>query len=164
MNKEAYEIGYMLEDVRVRFIQNIKIDIFDISINAKPDDTNLIPRWLANILRDNKLAEISEQDMSIELSRVLSREKITGSDQLTQLKPDFYIKVKRFIDNVKESEKAKLVIYLHDLIDVRLWKILNIVRSTSLTPEIEQKLTIEEKILFNGMYKEISKFKEGVLR
>lgn len=160
---KAYEIGYMLEDVRVRFLANVNIDIFNISINAKQDDTNLIPRWLAYILKKNDLVEINEQDMSIELTRALSREKITGSDQLTQLKPDFYIKVKRFIESAKESEKEKLVIYLHDLVDARLWKILNIVRSSSLTPEIEQKLTIEEKILFNGMYKEISKFKEGVL-
>ncbi len=161
---KAYEIGYMLEDVRVRFLTNVNIDIFDISINAKQDDTNLIPRWLANILKDDNLVEINEQDMSIELTRALSREKITGSDQLTQLKPDFYIKVNRFIDDAKENEKEKLIIYLHDLVDARLWKILNIVRSSNLSPEIEQKLTIEEKILFNGMYKELNRFKERVLR
>lgn len=161
--RKAYEIGYMLEDVRVRFLTNVNIDIFDIDIKAKQDDTNLIPRWLAKILKDDNLVEINEQDMSIELTRALSREKMSSSDQLTQLKPDFYIKVNKFIDNLKENEKEKLIIYLHDLIDARLWKILNIVRSSTLTPEIEQKLTIEEKILFDGMYKEISKFKE-VLR
>ncbi|RMF31166.1 MAG: DNA replication complex GINS family protein, partial [Candidatus Nitrosothermus koennekii] len=92
------------------------------------------------------------------------REKITGSDQLTQLKPDFYIKVNKFIEDIKENEREKLIMYLHDLLDIRLWKILNIVKSASLTPELEQKLTIEEKILFNSMYKAINEFKDSVIR
>ncbi|GIU71049.1 MAG: hypothetical protein KatS3mg003_0528 [Candidatus Nitrosocaldaceae archaeon] len=162
--RKAYEIGYMLEDVRVRFLTNVNVNIFDININSKQDDTNLIPRWLAYILKDSNLVEINEQDMSIELTRALSREKITGSDQLTQLKPDFYIKVNKFIEDIKENEREKLIMYLHDLLDIRLRKILDMVKSTSLTPELEQKLTIEEKILFNSMYKAINEFKDSVIR
>ncbi len=154
----------MLEDIKVRFLQDIKINIFDIDINAKQDDTLIIPRWLALLLRDAKLVEINGQDMSIELTRILSREKLTGTDQLVSLKPDLYIKINKFIQDTKESEREKLMIYLHDLIDIRLWKILNIVRSTTIIPEVEQKLTIEEKILFNTMYKAINEFKNMVLR
>ncbi len=154
----------MLEDLKVRFLQDVKINIFDINIDAKRDDTIIIPRWLALILKDAKLVEINEQDMSIELTRILSREKLTGIDQLTTLKPDFYIKINKFIQESKGNDKEKLTIYLHDLIDIRLWKILNIARTTNLTPEFEQKLTIEEKILFNTMYKAINEFKSMVLR
>ncbi len=154
----------MLEDLKVRFLQDVKINIFDINIDAKRDDTIIIPRWLALILKDAKLVEINEQDMSIELTRILSREKLTGIDQLTTLKPDFYIKINKFIQESKENDKEKLTIYLHDLIDIRLWKILNMARTTNLTPEFEQKLTIEEKILFNTMYKAINEFKNMVLR
>jgi len=154
----------MLEDLKVRFLQDVKINIFDINIDAKRDDTIIIPRWLALILKDTKLVEINEQDMSIELTRILSREKLTSIDQLTTIKPDFYIKINKFIQESKESDKEKLTIYLHDLIDIRLWKILNIARTTNLTPEFEQKLTIEEKILFNTMYKAINEFKNMVLR
>lgn len=154
----------MLEDLKVRFLQDVKINIFDINIDAKRDDTIIIPRWLAQILKDTKLVEINEQDMSIELTRILSREKLTSIDQLTTIKPDFYIKINKFIQESKESDKEKLTIYLHDLIDIRLWKILNIARTTNLTPEFEQKLTIEEKILFNTMYKAINEFKNMVLR
>jgi len=164
MSLKTYEIGYMLEDLKVRFLQDVKINIFDINIDAKRDDTIIIPRWLALILKDAKLVEINEQDMSIELTRILSREKLTGIDQLTTIKPDFYIKINKFIQESKESDKEKLTIYLHDLIDIRLWKILNIARTTNLTPEFEQKLTIEEKILFNTMYKAINEFKNMVLR
>jgi DNA replication initiation complex subunit (GINS family) len=164
MSLKTYEIGYMLEDLKVRFLQDVKINIFDINIDAKRDDTIIIPRWLAQILKDTKLVEINEQDMSIELTRILSREKLTSIDQLTTIKPDFYIKINKFIQESKESDKEKLTIYLHDLIDIRLWKILNIARTTNLTPEFEQKLTIEEKILFNTMYKAINEFKNMVLR
>ncbi len=161
---KAYEIGYMLEDVKVRMLKNVNINIFDIKINAKQDDTNLIPRWLAYILRSNNLAEINEQDMSIELTRALSREKISSSDQLTQLKPDFYIKLNKIMREMRENEREKLLIYMNDLLDIRLWKIINIARSAALTPDLEQKLTIEERILFNTIYKAISEFKDRVLR
>lgn len=155
---KVYEIGYMLEDIRVRFLKDIKLNIFDINIDAKQDDTNIIPRWLANILREMKIVEINKQDIGVELIRALSREKISGNEQLTQLKPDFYIKIRSSFKDY-EGDKNKLTIYLNDLIDARLWKILNLARSTPLTVELEQKLTIEEKILFNAIYKAINEFK-----
>lgn len=159
---KIYELGYMLEDIRVRFLKSLKLDMFDVEIDAKQDDTNIIPRWLAYILRDMGIIEISKYDTSIDLTRALSRERISGNDQLTQLKHDFYIKIRRSLEE-HDGDKNKLMIYLNDLIDARLWKILNLARSTALTPDLEQKLTIEEKILFSTIYKAISEFKEGIM-
>lgn len=161
---DVYEIGYNLEDVKVRFLKNINLNIFDIIINAKPDDTTLLPRWVANILKKNKYVEINEQDISIELSRALSREKITGSEQLSPLKADFYIRLRDVLKNVNEVERDKLLIYLHDLLDIRIWKIINLSRSVNLTSDLEQKLTIEERILFNLIYKAINELKDMVLK
>ena len=156
---KVYTIGYMLEDVRVRYLQDVKLNMFDINIDAKKDDTSIIPRWLAEILSKDKLVEINEQDMSIELTRALSRERVSDNEQLAKLRKDLYIRLKPYI-----SKDERLAIYLHDLIDARLWKILNLARISNLTPELEEKLTIEERILFQSIYKAIDEFKGKVLK
>ena len=160
---KVYSIGYMTEEVKVRFKKAVKINIFSISLDAKESDTQMVPRWLAEIFQDNGLAEVQGQDMGNELQRVLSREMTAGLDQIHTLKPDFYIRLNDFIKDETGIEKEKLNVSMHDLVRLRLGKITNFARSAPLTPDLEQKLTYEEKTLFRLIHKVTKDFKECVL-
>ncbi len=160
---KVYSIGYMAEEVKVRFKKDIKLNIFNISINAKEGDTQTVPRWLASIFQENGLAEIQGRDMNNDLSQALSRERIVGSEHVDALKPDFYIRLNDFIKSKTGEDKKKLNILLQDIVLMRLGKIVNLARSALLTAELEQKLTYEEKTLFRSIHKASKDFKECVL-
>jgi len=159
----VYSIGYMTEEVKVRFKKDVKINIFSLSVDAKESDTQTAPRWLAGILQENGLAEIQGRDMSNDLVSALSKERIAGSEQISALKPDFYIKLNDFIKNKTGMEREKLNISMHDLLLLRLGKIVHFARSAPLTPDLQEKLTYEEKTLYTLVHKASKDFKECVL-
>jgi hypothetical protein len=161
--ERVYSLGYMTEEVKVRFKKDVKIDIFNISVDAKENDNQTIPRWLANILQENGLAEAQEQDMGVELLRALSRERIAGSEQISALKPDFYIRLDSYIKSKAGQEREKLDVSMQDIVLLRLGKIIHFARSSPLTVDLEQKLTYEEKTLFQLIHKAAKDFKECVL-
>jgi len=160
---KVYSIGYMTEEVKVRFKKGVKVNIFSISIDAKEGDTQTVPRWLAGIFQENGLAEIQGRDMSNDLVSALSKERIAGSEEITALKPDFYIRLNDFIKNQTAMERDKLNISMQDIVRMRLGKIVHFARSAPLTPELEQKLTYEEKTLFQLIHKATKDFKQCVL-
>lgn len=160
---KVHSIGYMTEEVKVTFKKDVKVNISGISVDGKEGDTQVIPRWLAGILQENGLAEVHEQDMGIELMRALSRERIAGSEQISALKSDFYIRLNDFIKNKTSAEREKLNVSLQDIVLLRLGKIAHFARSAPLTPDLEQKLTHEEKTLFQLIHKASKDFKECVL-
>ena len=159
----VYSIGYMTEEVKVRFKKGVKINIFSLSVDAKESDIQTAPRWLAAILEENGLAEVQGQDMGVDLLRALSRERIAGSEQISGLKPDFYIRLNDFIKNETGIEREKLNVSLQDLVLLRLGKITHFARSAPLTPDLDQKLTQEEKKIFTLVHKATKEFKECVL-
>jgi len=158
----VYSMGYMTEEVKTRFKKEVKINIFSISVNAKENDIQTVPRWLAAILEENGLAEVQGQDMGVDLLRALSRERIAGSEQISSLKPDFYIRLNDFIKNKTGTERDKLNVSLQDLVILRLGKITHFARSAPLTPDLEQKLTIEEKKLYTLVQKATQDVKEVI--
>ncbi len=158
-----YSIGYMIEEVKVRFKKDVKINIFSLSVNAKESDMQTVPKWLAAILEENGLAEVQGQDMGVDLLRALSRERIAGSEQISGLKADFYIKLNDFIKNKTGMEREKLNVSMQDLVLLRLGKITHFARSAPMTQDLEQKLTHEEKTLFQLIHKASKDFKDCVL-
>ena len=159
----VHSIGYMTEDVKVRFKKDVKLNILSVSVDAKENDTQTVPRWLADLFQENKLAEIQGRDMSNDLASALSKERIAGSEQISSLKPDFYIRLNDFIKNEKATGRDKLNILMQDLVRMRLGKIVHFARSAPLTPELEQKLTYEEKVFFHMIHKASQDFKQCVL-
>ncbi len=158
-----HSIGYMIEEVKVRFKKNIKINIFQVSVDAKENDTQTIQRWLAQMFEENGLVEIQGQDMGVDLLRALSRERIAGADQISALKPDFYVRLQDHIKGKDGMEREKLAISMQDMVLLRLGKIIHLARSAPLTTDLEQKLTYEEKTLFQLIHKASKDFKECVL-
>jgi len=101
--------------------------------------------------------------MGRELLQALSRERIAGSEQISALKPDFYTRLHDFIKNKTGVEREKLNVSMQDIVLLRLGKITHFARSAPLTPDLEQKLTHEEKTLFQLIHKASKDFKECVL-
>ncbi|GBC72983.1 hypothetical protein HRbin04_00378 [archaeon HR04] len=162
-----YAIGYMLEPIKVRFRKGIKINMLEMMLEASEDESRMLPRWLARILHANGIADVQEQDMGIELLRALSREKIAG-EQLTAVKHDFYIGLKEFISRQHAANRDRLMVSLQDIVTLRLKKIMDYsgklrVTSSNITPEIEQRLSVEERALFRALHDAVSIFRGYIL-
>lgn len=156
-----YTIGYMLEPIRVRFKKSITLDTL-IKLDAKEDESRALPRWLAKILATQGIVDTQDADMSIELLRALSREKISG-DKLNTLKQDFYISIKEFIEQQEKNVNLdKLLVTLQDMMLLRLDKIMRYAKSAYAMQEIESKLSIEERILLKNLHEAISEFKDCI--
>ena len=159
----VYTLGYMLEPIRVRFKKSLRLDTL-IKLEAREDESRALPRWLAKILSTYGIVDIQEPEMGIELLRALSRERVSGSS-ITTLEPNFYIKVRDFIDDMKRREARKdisverLMVTLQDIILLRLDKMINHAKSSYAIQEVEQRLSIEERLLLKSMHASIEEFK-----
>jgi hypothetical protein len=159
----VYTLGYMLEPIRVRFKKSIRLDTL-VKLEAREDESRALPRWLAKILSTYGMVDVQEPDMGIELLRALSREKVSGSN-IAMLEPNFYIRVKDFIDDMKRREVRKdmsvdrLMVTLQDIILLRLDKMINHAKSSYAMQEVEQRLSIEERLLLKSMHASIEEFK-----
>ena len=139
-----------------------KVDIGSVHLEPMNEgDAVDLPRWIAEVLVDLDICESQEESFASEVFKAVTKEKIVGSDQLSTLKPDFYLKIRRHLayagnpNNLKpnaipELEKTRTLIY--DLITMRLRKILSIAASISPSTEVRDKLTPEEYQIFDSVY------------
>ncbi|MEM3152498.1 MAG: hypothetical protein QXW26_03465 [Candidatus Nitrosocaldus sp.] len=162
----VHTLGYMLEPIKVRFRKDVKMKMLNITLDASEGESKMLPRWLARILQANGIVEAQEQDMGIELLRALSREKIAG-EQLTAIRHDFYIGLKEFISRQQGANRDRLMVSLQDIVTLRLKKIMDYASrlrgTSSITPEIEQRLSVEERVLFRALYDAVSEFRGYML-
>ncbi len=82
---------------------------------------------------------------------------------LSSIDPDFYVRVNNYLRNIDEKERESLIVSLNPFIASRIQKIVKISASSPLVPEIEEKLSLEEKLLYENFYKMTSNFKKLVL-
>ncbi|TLX69426.1 MAG: hypothetical protein E6L05_05965, partial [Thaumarchaeota archaeon] len=71
---QLYTIGHSLQDVKVTFNHDIKVDALDMSIDAKHGEILSIPRWVAEVLALEKLVEVQDTDMIVALKQALVKE------------------------------------------------------------------------------------------
>ena len=57
---KVHSIGYGLEDVKVEFKHDLKMDVSGVQIEGKENEMMNIPRWVANILESEKYIEIQD--------------------------------------------------------------------------------------------------------
>jgi DNA replication factor GINS len=77
---------------------------------------------------------------------------------------DFYVRVNDYLEGLKERERENLTISLNTFVASRLEKIVKLAAASSLSPDLEAKLTAEEKELYILINKASTKFKKGVLK
>ncbi|MDC0142449.1 hypothetical protein OAI85_01815 [Candidatus Nitrosopelagicus sp.] len=86
---KVHSIGYGLEDVKVEFKHDLKMDVSGVQIEGKENEMMNIPRWVANILESDKHVILHEQDMIKELKQAKVKEDIADEDSLATLEKHF---------------------------------------------------------------------------
>jgi DNA replication factor GINS len=162
--RNTYLLEYLLEEIRVTFKSDVKISINDINIDAKEGDILLLPRWLTKILSKKNLIEIQDNEMSSYVSKALNRERISKPHDISGIDADFYIRVDDFLKSLNEKERESLLVSLNSFVISRLGKIVKLAAASSLSAEMETKLSAEEKQLYNFINTSSLAFKESVLR
>ena len=162
--QSIYQLGYMLEEVRVTYKEDVKMSVGNIVIDAKEGDMSSLPRWIAKILIEQGTVEIQSNDVTGYISRTMNRERIAKPHDLSGVDVDFYVRVNDYLEGLKERERENLTVSLNTFVASRLEKIVKLAAASSLSPELEGKLSAEEKELYILINKVSIKFKKGVLK
>lgn len=162
--QSIYQLGYMLEEVRVTYKEDAKMSVGNIVIDAKEGDMSSLPRWIAKILVEQGAVEIQSNDVTGYISRTMNRERIAKPHDLSGVDVDFYVRVSDYLEGLKERERENLIISLNTFVASRLEKIVKLAAASSLSPELESKLAAEEKELYIMINNASTKFKKGVLK
>jgi DNA replication factor GINS len=161
--KNTYLLEYLLEEIRVTFKSDVKISINDINVDAKEGDILSLPRWLTKILSGKKLIDIQDNQISSYVSKALNRERISKPHDISGVDIDFYIRVNDFLKSLNEKERENLKVSLNSFVMSRLEKIVKLAAASSLSAEMETKLSAEEKQLYDYIHSSSSAFKQWVL-
>lgn len=160
---QVHSIGYRLQDVKVNFAYDLKIDAPTVSIESKQGDISSIPRWIAEVLSSEKLAQVQDTDMVVALKQAVMKENVQGDFDLSTLELDFYIKVNSFTQRLPQEDRDKIESMLNSLIRKRQGKIIKLADSSKMTSDLAKKLTIEERTLFDYIHNNSIEFKEQIL-
>jgi len=162
--QSVYHLGYMLEEIRVTYKEDAKLCVGSLVIDSKEGDMSSLPRWIAKILVKQGTVEIQSSDVAGYISRTLNRERIAKPHDLPGVDIDFYVRVNDYLEGLKERERENLIVSLNTFIASRLEKIVKLAAASSLSSELEGKLSAEEKELYIQVNKVSTKFKKGVLK
>src|SRR5215831_4061529 len=158
-----YFIQFMLEDIRVTFRQDLRLDLVGVIYDAKDGDISMIPRWLAKVLNRKGIVEIQDIDVSSYISRSLNRERIARPHDLSGIDPDFYVRLKDHLEGSTEYDRERLSVSLNSFIASRLEKIAKLAAASPLSPDVKDKLSAEEYELYTTMHHVTDLFKKSVL-
>jgi DNA replication factor GINS len=162
--QNAYQLGYLAEEVRVTYKKDVKMTVGSIAIDAKEGDMSSLQRWVAKILVEQGAVEIQSNGSASEISRAINRERIARPHDLSGIEVDFYVKVNDYLEGLKERERENLLVSLNTFVASRLEKIVKLAAASPLSPELESKLSAEEKELYILINNASTKFKRGVLK
>jgi len=160
---KVHSVGYSLQDVKVNFHHDLKINVGDIQIEGQQGEILNLPRWVANVLSNDKLAEIQDSDMIVELKQAIVKENVQGEFDLSTLDTHFYIKLRSHMARLDKDDYDKVESMLNSLIRKRQGKIIRLADSSKLTADISQKLSIEERAFYTTIYNNSIEFKNQVL-
>lgn len=161
--QNTYLLQYLLEEIRVTFKSDVNVSISDINIDAKEGDILLVPRWLAKNFSKKKLIDVQDNETSSYVSKALNRERISKPHDISGVDVDFYIRVNDYLEGLNEKEKETLSVSLNSFVMSRLEKIVKLAAASSLSAEMETKLSAEERQLYNFVHSSSLVFKEWVL-
>jgi DNA replication factor GINS len=162
--QNTYQLGYMMEEVRVSYKKDVKMSVGNIVIDAKEGDMSSLQRWVAKILVEQSAVEIQSNDITGYISRTINRERIAKPHDLSGVDIDFYVRVNEYLEGLRERERENLIVSLNTFVASRLEKIVKLAAASPLSAELEAKLAAEEKELYILISNVSTKFKKGVLQ
>ena len=162
--QNIYQLGYMMEEVRVSYKKDTKMSVGNIAIDAKEGDMSSLQRWIAKILVEQGAVEIQSNDITGYISRTINRERIAKPHDVSGVDIDFYVRVNEYLEGLRERERENLIVSLNTFVASRLEKIVKLAAASPLSAELEAKLAAEEKELYILISNVSTKFKKGVLK
>ena len=93
----------------------------------------------------------------------MNRERISKPHDISGVDVDFYVRVNDYLEGLNEKEKETLSVSLNSFVMSRLEKIVKLAAASSLSAEMETKLSAEERQLYNFVHSSSLAFKEWVL-
>jgi DNA replication factor GINS len=162
--QNIYQLGYMMEEVRVSYKKDAKMSVGNIAIDAKEGDMSSLQRWVAKILVEQGAVEIQSNDITGYISRTINRERIAKPHDLSGVDIDFYVRVNEYLEGLRERDRENLIVSLNTFVASRLEKIVKLAAASPLSAELEAKLAAEEKELYILISNVSTKFKKGVLK
>src|SRR5919197_508564 len=162
--QNVYQMGYLMEEVRVSYKKDAKMSVGNIAIDAKEGDMSSLQRWIAKILVEQGAVEIQSNDISSYISRTINRERIAKPHDLSGVDIDFYVRVNEYLEGLRDRERENLIVSLNTFVASRLEKIVKLAAASPLSGELEARLAAEEKELYILISNISTKFKKGVLK
>ncbi len=160
---KVHHTGFDLEDVRVTFLHDVKINVAGVNVEGKQGEILNIPRWVASVLESDKHITIEDTDMVVELKQATVKENVQGEFELATLEPYFYVRLISFMKKLPKDDYDKVESMLNSLVRKRQGKIIHLADSLKLNADLSQKLTLEERIFYEKIYNTSSDFKKQIL-
>ncbi len=152
-------------------VENLNIGDFHIERFSEGEAVDL-PRWVADELIAQGMAEAAGAPFENEIFNALSKEKMMGPLQLSGLPPDFYVRMRRKLaamgtgvadGKVRNEDFERLRTVCYDLVGIRLSKLLSLSSSSTPAPTLADKLTPEESAFFALSQSLSREWKTGLL-
>ncbi len=160
---KVHATGFDLEDVKVTFLHDIKINVAGVNVEGKQGEILNIPRWVAIVLESEKHVNIDETDMVVELKQATVKENVQGEFELATLEPHFYVRLISYMKKLPKDDYDKVESMLNSLVRKRQGKIIHLADSSKLTADLNQKLTLEERSFYEKIYNTSTDFKKQIL-
>jgi DNA replication factor GINS len=160
---KVHSIGYDIEEVKVEFKHELKMDVSGVKIEGKESEIMNIPRWVAEILESEKHVILHEQDMVTELKQAKVKEDVQGEESLSTLDKHFYIRMNSYMKKLPTDDSVKVESMLNELVRIRQGKIVRLADSSKLTSDLKSKLSVEEEVYYSEIYKASLEFKKQVI-
>jgi len=160
---KVHATGFELEDVKVTFLHDIKINVAGVNVEGKQGEILNIPRWVAIVLESEKHVNIDETDMVVELKQATVKENVQGEFELATLEPHFYVRLISYMKKLPKDDYDKVESMLNSLVRKRQGKIIHLADSSKLTAALNQKLTLEERSFYEKIYNTSTDFKKQIL-
>lgn len=157
---EVPTLGLMLSTVKVEVKREVPpVSLPHLKGGLKEGIVVDLPFWLAEVLREEGFAEFEGRDLSSELFKALSRERLQGEFQLSTIRPSFLTELRRGL----RGKGGPLPIRYKDLVTIRSGKL---ARLSSLIPKGEgpkDKMSLEERMLFDFVSGVVGKWREVMM-
>ena len=162
--QDSYKMGYLTEDVKVQYKSALDVSLDDIVIDAKEGDISSMPRWMAQTFSESGIVTIHNKDNAAYVSRTLNLERIARAHDLSGINADFYIRVNDYLSSLDEKDWERIIISLNSFVVSRIEKIVKLAATSTLTAAIREKLSVEERELYDLIHESTFAFKRRVLR
>jgi len=173
------DIDFIYENTPVKIIINRpcpEIQLAGLKIGPYQEGTeHEIKYWIAHELQKAGIARLREEETldSIKLHKISWKESIQQARQLSPIQEDFYPKLRRYLAQLKQSaignpdklkEYEKVSRLSHDIVNIRLKKIVALASSPEQTNQTLKDLAQEERTLYTRLHTIINEWKTNILK